>query len=209
MYLDLYEKILPLSKSKTPDEIVYEWDFMQSYKSSEIDNCICGHEIKEVCLIKNKHSKTIIKVGNCCVRYFIDKTTESKYKEFTQIGVLRNKNTRKTYKDLIDHLTTMAKKELILFNKIKSNRNPDTNIAVMTMFEEYPKSKMGTTYRRLAKLREINLVKKVVPIELPQDQLSGFKANPIIPEKYSYMINPYQLKPWKYELAKEIWERIN
>ena len=144
-------------------------------------------------------------------RYKIE--TEKDFKEnyapFGMIGPYKRNNARKQYMDIFDLLLSLPKSTALLFNEIKENSDKDLGIAVMTMFEDYPKSKMGTTYRRLAKLREINLVKKVVPIELPQDQLSGFKPNSITPEKYSYMINPYQLKPWKYELAKEIWERIN
>lgn len=131
-----------------------------------------------------------------------------KYAPYSMIGKCKRLDTRIQYMDIFDRLLAVSKKAGQLWNEIKENSDKDTNIAVMHSFNDLDKSTMGTTYRRLVELKEQDLIRKVVPFELPSTDLAMLKSIPAIPEMHSYMINPYLLKPWKYELAKQIWDLI-
>lgn len=133
---------------------------------------------------------------------------QEKYSPYSMIGKCKRLDTRIQYMDIFDRLLAVSKKAAQLWNEIKENSDKDTNIAVMHSFNNLDKSTMGTTYRRLVELKEQNLIRKVIPFELPTEDLPMLKSLPAIPEMHSYMINPYLLKPWKYELAKQIWDLI-
>ncbi len=73
----LTTKLLKLSFSKTWDEAKLEWDLIEVEKVSESDTeeCVCGkNPIMEICTIKNKINNNIARVGNSCVKKFINKS---------------------------------------------------------------------------------------------------------------------------------------
>jgi hypothetical protein len=49
-----------------------EWKLNHIYESEEFDTCLCGHQIKEVCILDNKLTHAYAKVGNCCVKKFMN-----------------------------------------------------------------------------------------------------------------------------------------
>ena len=110
--------------------------------------------------------------------------------------------------DIFDLILSVPRNTGLLFNEIKERSDPELGIAVMSQFEKYDKSKMGTTYQRLASLQKIGLIRKIIPFELPVEELSQLKTPFIKPEKFSYMINPHLLKPYKHSLASQIWNLL-
>lgn len=72
--------IIEKSKSKEWDIARNEWkvvaiefaDFDHITGQSVYETCTCGHyPIKEIIVIKNNNTKTVLRVGNCCVRKII------------------------------------------------------------------------------------------------------------------------------------------
>jgi len=134
------------------------------------------------------------------------KIYREKYPRHSMIGWLNRKDSRKFQMDLITILTTISKAELILFEEIKSNCLSDTGIAVMNCFEDTPN--IENIYRRINKLIAANLIRKMIQIENPDPEIEELKSNLLTPERYTYMINPDLIIPWRYELAKKIWDLI-
>lgn len=134
------------------------------------------------------------------------KIYREKYPRHSMIGWLNRKDSRKFQMDLITILTTISKAELILFEEIKSNCLSDTGIAVMSCFESVPN--IENIYRRINKLIEANLIRKMIQIENPDPEIEDLKSNLLTPERYTYMINPDLIIPWKYDLSKKVWDLI-
>lgn len=108
--------------------------------------------------------------------------------------------------DIFDILVTLPKSTIVLFNDIKASVSDQTGIGVMYSFIDNPD--IRNIYTRLSLLIKADLIRKVIPIENPNSELNELKSNLLTPERYTYMINPYLIKPWKYELAKQIWDLI-
>ena len=86
---------------------------------------------------------------------------------------------------------------LQVFDEMICLRDPDTNMIIMTHWYKYNATKMRAKQKKIVKLRHANLIIKVRQLDiLPKVQ------------RYTYMINPYLLKPWKYEEAKIIWDTL-
>jgi len=134
------------------------------------------------------------------------KIYKEKYKPYNMVGPLNRKDSRKSKMDIFEILATLSKAEINLFNEIKSNALSDTGIAVMNSFIDQPN--MENIYRRLNKLIEADLIRKMIPIENPDPEVEELKSDLLTPEKYSYMINPYLILPWKFNLAKQIWDLL-
>lgn len=64
------KQVLEHSVSNTWEEAKREWHHIGSHLEPE-SNCICGHEILEVCNIENNINGAILNVGNVCVRKFM------------------------------------------------------------------------------------------------------------------------------------------
>ena len=159
---------------------------------------------------ENHLAKTISFYSNDNSIYKVTRQAIAKenYAPFGMIGPYRRNNSRKTYMDIFDLILSVPRSTGLLFNEIKENSDPELGIAVMRQFESYDKSKMGTTYQRLAALQKAGLIRKIIPFELPVEELSQLKTPFIAPEKFSYMINPHLLKPYKYSLAVQIWDLL-
>lgn len=159
--------------------------------------------------------KVFMGVGNTVTTY-VDQDEEliinkrkiyrERYPKHSMIGWLNRKDSRKFQMDLIKMLTMISKSELILFEEIKSNCLSDTGIAVMSQFEDHPN--MENIYRRINKLIEVGLIRKMIPIENPEPEIEELKSDLLTPERYTYMINPELIIPWKYTLSMQIWDLI-
>jgi len=70
-YTDTFvKKVLDNSTAATWENAKTEWEHIGSHLQPE-SNCICGHEILEVCNIQNNINGNILEVGNVCVRKFM------------------------------------------------------------------------------------------------------------------------------------------
>ncbi|QQR61051.1 hypothetical protein IPH19_01125 [Candidatus Uhrbacteria bacterium] len=71
----LITELLKLSQSQKWAEAQQEWDLDNVVRADEPETCMCGHfPIIEICLIRNIKTSSVARVGNCCVKKFIDKS---------------------------------------------------------------------------------------------------------------------------------------
>lgn len=68
---ELFKLILALNESQDWHEAKWECK-MEAYQKLEKEwsNCICGHRIKEICIIRNQLNGNEAQVGNCCLTKF-------------------------------------------------------------------------------------------------------------------------------------------
>ncbi len=69
----LTARIVALSESDTWDGARREWDLSDRYRTEPDDPgvCLCGHAIREHCVLVNRLSGHEAVVGNCCVVRFL------------------------------------------------------------------------------------------------------------------------------------------
>lgn len=76
------------------DKSLSEWQLSKVYHTEKGDKCICGQNLKNICVIYNKTTKNTCIVGTDCAEkilyqdfnhYFSFKTAKTFYKEFHQI----------------------------------------------------------------------------------------------------------------------------
>jgi len=103
-----------------------------------------------------------------------------------------NQESRSDVIDRISAITTAGRK---VFIEIKNNRCIDTGIVDMSHWQKLPKAEIRFIQRGLKDLYEIGLVCKA----------KSFNKHLFQPNPYTLMINPYMIKPNKYNQAKEFW----
>lgn len=67
--------IINLSVNKDWENAKQEWYFTHiDYLDNDEDfeKCVCGHEIRELCFIKNKITRQEVFIGNICIKQFIN-----------------------------------------------------------------------------------------------------------------------------------------
>lgn len=116
------------------------------------------------------------------------------YAPFSMIGKMRtmSHNTLSDL-DIFDKLTKVSKSSLVLFNELKLRLDPNTNLTCYppvggsrsekVMYHKYIKELIGEGI--IAKAKTIDITEPV--------------------PNYSYMINPYLVKPFQNEKAKKVW----
>ena len=117
--------------------------------------------------------------------------------------------------DLLDLITSVSKSAAILFNQLKENTDPTTNIATMTSFTELTDTQMRPINRKLAELKKATLAIKLPPtITIPSEH-EDLKSITLSYNAYSYMINPHIIYPRNYnkgdyniQRAQQIWDII-
>lgn len=67
----LKSHITALSVSSSYQIAKTEWEVTTFEYVEDFDNCPCGHEIKELCYLRNKLNGNETYVGNVCVRQFL------------------------------------------------------------------------------------------------------------------------------------------
>jgi hypothetical protein len=84
----LTERIVELSVAKTWPEAKEEWQLATVYftETGQYSICLCGHSIRECCLLVNRHSGREALVGNCCVKKFLDLYTEAVFTGLKRIA---------------------------------------------------------------------------------------------------------------------------
>jgi hypothetical protein len=71
----LTTELLKQSKASNWDEAKLEWELANIVRVEDAETCLCGHfPIIEVCTIHNKETGEDARVGNYCVKKFIDKS---------------------------------------------------------------------------------------------------------------------------------------
>ncbi len=73
-FKDLMNEIVSCSNSDVFSVAAGEWDWIDSYLipfDEDLDFCLCGHEIRECCIIRNRYTGHESVVGNCCVNKFM------------------------------------------------------------------------------------------------------------------------------------------
>lgn len=78
----LPEMIIKKSKANTWDKAKQEWKLDRIVQSYSVKYCLCGHPIKEICILKNIKSGKKVIVGNSCVKKFMKMNS---YKLFQSI----------------------------------------------------------------------------------------------------------------------------
>jgi len=69
----LFDEVLKLSVSQEWKTAVLEWSWERTYYVDYAsENCLCGHDIAECCVIKNKLNGNEAVVGNCCINKFME-----------------------------------------------------------------------------------------------------------------------------------------
>ena len=60
------------SENMTKTQLIEDWDYLRHDKNEINDQCICTHEIKENCIIRNKrYPEQTLVVGNVCVQKWL------------------------------------------------------------------------------------------------------------------------------------------
>lgn len=79
------EKIIEMSEANTFDEAKKEWELDHIEYHRAWNKCICDHDIKELCFIRNilNNNKTI--VGNVCIYTFMDMDVRSIFSSLKKI----------------------------------------------------------------------------------------------------------------------------
>jgi hypothetical protein len=64
--------LIEASEASSYDEAIEEWELNHVYICDKYgdENCICTHEIQEVCVVKNKINDNELHIGNCCINKF-------------------------------------------------------------------------------------------------------------------------------------------
>lgn len=62
-----------------------EWEFVGIEIDDNLDNCLCGHTIKEICHIKNQLNGNKAHVGNVCINQFLGIKTENIFEGLKRI----------------------------------------------------------------------------------------------------------------------------
>lgn len=76
----LPKEIIRLSEAKTWDRAKQEWELDDIVETEYCEHyCLCGHPIKELCILKNKYNGKEAIVGNFCVKKFLNHIKSDKF----------------------------------------------------------------------------------------------------------------------------------
>jgi hypothetical protein len=67
----LLHELLSQSHASNWDEARPEWSFFDAYEAPTLTHCLCGHGIKERCVLRNSITQCLALVGSSCVRQFM------------------------------------------------------------------------------------------------------------------------------------------
>lgn len=82
----LFHEITTRSRSKAWEEASLEWNLTTVYESKKQKSCLCGHfPIIEICVLKNKFNQNTVRVGNCCVKKFLQLPSHKIFNAFKRI----------------------------------------------------------------------------------------------------------------------------
>lgn len=67
----LRKQLLDLSDTQDWETARGQWKFYDCCWDDTKGKCLCGHVIKERCVLKNERTSRLVIVGNCCVKHFL------------------------------------------------------------------------------------------------------------------------------------------
>ena len=67
----LIQEMLSTSSSSVWEEARLEWELFDVYEDANMTHCLCGHEIMERCVLRNRITECDALVGNSCVKQFM------------------------------------------------------------------------------------------------------------------------------------------
>jgi hypothetical protein len=67
----LVQEMLSMSRASDWDEARLEWSFYDAYDETNFTHCLCGHGIKERCVLHNRFTNCFALVGSSCVKEFM------------------------------------------------------------------------------------------------------------------------------------------
>ena len=92
-------------------------------------NCICGHQIYDVWLVRNKETRKVLNIGNVCITKFADKTTL--FHEMELYNKIEKK--KKSFETKMKKLEAKYNKEMKkMFDKYEKNLIDDMNVLTET-----------------------------------------------------------------------------
>jgi hypothetical protein len=97
---NLKAHILALSDATSFDAARGEWALVGIEMSEELDECPCGHAIKEHCHIRNARNGNTTYVGNVCIKQFVGIDTGNTFDGLRRIKADPGANANL---DLINH----------------------------------------------------------------------------------------------------------
>ena len=71
----LFLRIIAFSEHDEWELARREWEWVNTYlidEYEECDTCMCGHPIRDVCVIVNRLNRIQTIVGNCCIKKFME-----------------------------------------------------------------------------------------------------------------------------------------
>ena len=129
-------------------------------------------------------------------------TTRRKYKEdmkpFSRVGPIKHKNSPAGDEDWVDILLDLSKATSMLFKEVKKKRCKESNIVIMSEWDSLDNDVRRPINHKLAELKKAGLVLKVKPIMGLTPKIT----------KNTFMINPYTIKPNKYNNACLLWKTL-
>jgi len=118
---------------------------------------------------------------------------------FSIMGPTRNKKARRFKMGLNDKLITVSRAAEILYvTELSFKVDENTGVVTMKEWEKLDASKLRSVYRKIAELRDAEILVDIKPIEGKIHK----------PPKFTYLLNPYYTKPKEYVQAKRAWELL-
>jgi len=96
----LASEIIKLSTARNWPAAKLEWKLEEVYESDELDACLCGHPIREICVIRNRVNGSTAVVGNSCVKKFLDLASDPIFRAVKRV---RTDNTKSVNVETLVH----------------------------------------------------------------------------------------------------------
>lgn len=127
------------------------------------------------------------------------KEHDENYFPFNMTSPFVNKPSKQKIPGLLNLLVSITPAAGQLFvNELLVHVDMNNGMVTMKEWEKLSIPQLKPVYRKLAELRKVGLL-------LPITNIKTYKELP----KFTYMLNPYHVKPLKYKTAKKQWDSIN
>ena len=118
---------------------------------------------------------------------------------FSAVGPIKYKNSSKITKDIIDYIIDLRKGARLLFQELKNNRDRNNNLVTMEHWVELPVNE-----KRLLQLNCTELIKAGLILKVKVKHLEDYDKT----KAYTYLINPYVIKPKDCDDACSLWKLL-
>ena len=118
---------------------------------------------------------------------------------FSAVGPIKYKNSSKITKDIIDYIIDLKRGARLLFQELKNNRDRNNNLVTMEHWIELPVNE-----KRLLQLNCTELIKAGLILKVKVKHIEDYDKT----KAYTYLINPYVIKPKNYDDACILWKLL-